>query len=107
MQEVDFEALATQADDELQQEKAKWFSILDKTDMSNPQNCFRTCLLRLAYSYARLIALSYGFQHSFGKNGGLDENPFLMRVSARKTHTVWVVTHESFDDSVFPLRRMS
>ena len=81
MQEVDFEALATQADDELQLEKAKWFSILDNTDMRDPENCFRTCLLRLAYSYARLIALSYGFQHAFGKNDGMDENPFLMRVS--------------------------
>jgi len=77
---VDFEALATQADDDLQRLKAKWFAILDQTDMTDPQNCFRTGLLRLAYSYARLIALSYGFQHAFGKSDGQDENPFLMRV---------------------------
>lgn len=49
--------------------------------MNDQQNCFRTGLLRLAYSYSRLIALSYGFQHAFGKNEGKDENPFLMRVS--------------------------
>ena len=84
VQEVDFEALATQADDELQQEKAKWFSILDKTDMGDPQNCFRTCLLRLAYSYARLMALYYGFQRAFGKNDGMDESHFLTRASIRR-----------------------
>ena len=47
--------------------------------MTDPQNSFRTGLLRLAYPYARLIALSYGFQHAFGK-GHTDENPFLQRV---------------------------
>ncbi|RXW24288.1 hypothetical protein EST38_g1583 [Candolleomyces aberdarensis] len=92
--EVDFEALATQADDDLQREKAKWFSILDKTDMSDPQNCFRTCLLRLAYSYARLIALSYGFQHAFGKNDGQDENPFLMRCLSAASDVVNAVVRD-------------
>ncbi|KAJ2922836.1 hypothetical protein H1R20_g14257, partial [Candolleomyces eurysporus] len=92
--EVDFEALATEADDELQREKAKWFSILDQTDMSDPQNCFRTCLLRLAYSYARLIALSYGFQHAFGKNDGQDENPFLMRCLSAASDVVNAVVRD-------------
>jgi hypothetical protein len=47
--------------------------------MNNPQNSFRTGLLKLAFPYARLVALSYGFQHAFGKNH-TDENPFLLRV---------------------------
>lgn len=57
-----------------------WFSKIAKTDLNDPQNCFRTGLLRLAYSYSRLVALSYGFQHAFGKVDDVDENPFLMRV---------------------------
>ena len=52
--------------------------------MSDPQYSFRTTLLHLAHSYARLITLSYGFQHAFGKNDGTDENPFLTRVSPLK-----------------------
>lgn len=63
----------------------KWFSRLAKTDMTDPQNCLRTGVLRLAYSYARLVALSFGFQHAFGKNDGTDENPFLLRVSSITT----------------------
>lgn len=51
--------------------------------MTDPQYSFRTALLHLAHSYARLVALSYGFQHAFGKNDGTDENPFLTRVSVR------------------------
>lgn len=77
--EVEFEAIATRTDDELQKLEKHWFSILATRGNGNAQARFRTGLLRLAYSYARLIALSYGFQHAFGKNDGLDENPFLQR----------------------------
>ena len=80
--ESDFEAIATETDDELKALGEKWMlTIHTQTDLSDPQNSFRTGLLKLAYSYSRLIALSYGFQHAFGKNDGKDENPFLMRVS--------------------------
>ncbi|KAF9453407.1 hypothetical protein P691DRAFT_694680 [Macrolepiota fuliginosa MF-IS2] len=75
---VDFEAISTATDDELKALGDKWFSLLETTNMNVPQNRFRTGLLRLAYSYSRLIALSYGFQHAFGKNT-TDENPFLIR----------------------------
>lgn len=77
---MNFEQIATETDDELQRLGEKWFSHLEQTDLTNPQNCFRTGLLKLAYSYSRLVALSYGFQHVFGKNHAR-ENPFLMRVS--------------------------
>ena len=79
-QEVDFERLASETDDQLAQLEEKWFATLATTDTSNPQNHFRSALLRLGYSYARLIALSFGFQHHFSKNHTI-ENPFLQRVS--------------------------
>jgi hypothetical protein len=72
--------LATETDDKLVQLGDKWFAKIAKTDMSDAQNRFRTGLLRLAYSYARLIALSFGFQHAFVKNRGDEENPFFDRV---------------------------
>lgn len=52
----------------------------ENTDPDNDAGKFRMCLLKLVYSYGRLVVLSYGFQHAFGKNN-TDENPFLMRVS--------------------------
>lgn len=79
IQEVDFEKISTDADDELKQLGEKWFTLLEQTDLGDPQNSFRTGLLKLAFPYARLVALSYGFQHAFGK-GNTDENPFLLRV---------------------------
>ncbi|KAJ3568477.1 hypothetical protein NP233_g5683 [Leucocoprinus birnbaumii] len=76
---ADFEAISTATDDELMALGNRWFTLFEKTtDMSVPRNRFRIGLLRLAYSYSRLIALSYGFQHAFGKNT-TDENPFLNR----------------------------
>lgn len=41
---------------------------------------FRTELLKMAYAYARLVALSTGLKHA--KGGQLDENTFIMRVGA-------------------------
>lgn len=76
---MDLETIAVQTDDELQALGEKWFGLLEKTDMTDPQNSFRTGLLRLAYSYARLGCLSYGFQQAFAKNQR-QENPFLIRV---------------------------
>ncbi|TFK27196.1 hypothetical protein FA15DRAFT_666700 [Coprinopsis marcescibilis] len=99
--DVDFEAIATETDDELQQLQEKWFSILRTTDLTEPQNRFRTGLLRLAYSYARLIALSYGFQHAFGKTDGQDENPFLTRCRNAASDVVRVVV----DDLCCPEQR--
>ncbi|KAF8656844.1 hypothetical protein AX16_002392 [Volvariella volvacea WC 439] len=76
--DANFEQIATETDDELQQLGRKWFTLIEETDLSDPQNSFRTGLLRLAYSYARLSCLSFGFQHAFGKNH-VRENPFLHR----------------------------
>ncbi|KAG6918634.1 hypothetical protein DXG01_012753 [Tephrocybe rancida] len=75
---VGFEKIAAETDDTLKQLATKWNAVLETTDLTDPQTSFRTGLLQLAYPYARLIALSYGFQHAFGKNN-TDENPFLTR----------------------------
>ena len=82
-QEVDFVRITSETDEELKCLKDKWMAIIvEQTDLSDPQNHFRTGLLKLAYSYARLVVLSFGFQHAFGKNQHA-ENPFLMRVSVK------------------------
>ncbi|TFK49594.1 hypothetical protein OE88DRAFT_357610 [Heliocybe sulcata] len=75
---ADFEAIATGADEQLKSLGEMWFACIEQQDLSDPQVRFRSGLLKLAYSYARLVALSYGFQHSFGKSDTGD-NPFLIR----------------------------
>ena len=80
-QNAEFEKLAAETDDQLQKLREQWFGvILESTDLDDYQNKFRTGLLKLAFSYNRLVVLSYGFQHAFRKNN-TDENPFLQRVS--------------------------
>ncbi|KZT29605.1 hypothetical protein NEOLEDRAFT_1127315 [Neolentinus lepideus HHB14362 ss-1] len=75
---ADFEAIATHADEQLKSLGEKWFACIEQQDLSDPQIRFRSGLLKLAYGYARLVALSYGFQNSFGK-GHTEDNPFLIR----------------------------
>lgn len=99
--DVDFERIATETDDELKKLQQKWFTILQTTDLNEPENRFRTGLLSLAYSYARLIALSYGFQHAFGKTDGQDENPFLLRC----LHAASDVVHAVVDEICVPTQR--
>ena len=80
---MDFEGLAIATDEELKRLGDKWFTVLDGLDMSDEQLCFRTGLLRLAYSYARMNVLSFGFQYAFGKESrGLGQDlDLLHRVS--------------------------
>ncbi|KAF9525684.1 hypothetical protein CPB83DRAFT_896852 [Crepidotus variabilis] len=91
--EVDFEAVATETDDKLQALYQKWMGVIhEKTDMNDPHNSFRTGLLNLAYSYARLVALSYGFQHALGKNDG--KYPLLHRCIKAASDVVNAVVHD-------------
>ncbi|KAH9064023.1 hypothetical protein EDB87DRAFT_1701527 [Lactarius vividus] len=76
--EIDLGKLASDTDDKIEQLRLRWFDMLEKTDIDEPQNRFRIGLLKLGYSYARLVALAFGFQHAFGKSN-TDENPFLIR----------------------------
>jgi len=71
--------IATETDDELARLGNHWFSRLDEFNTSNPLFIFRTGLLKMVFSYARLVALSFGLQHA--KEDHWDENSFLMRVS--------------------------
>jgi hypothetical protein len=82
--EIDLGRLATETDDKIESLRLQWFSEMKKTDTNDPQNRFRIGLLKLGYSYARLVALAFGFQHAFGKSNK-DENPFLKRVC----HQLW------------------
>ncbi|KAH9168828.1 hypothetical protein EDB89DRAFT_2073548 [Lactarius sanguifluus] len=76
--EIDLGKLASDTDDKIEQLRLRWFDMLEKTNIDEPQNRFRIGLLKLGYSYARLVALAFGFQHAFGKSN-TDENPFLIR----------------------------
>ncbi|KAF7312328.1 Zn(2)-C6 fungal-type domain-containing protein [Mycena indigotica] len=88
LRNVDFERVASDTDEQLKELGDKWQSLVNEaTDMTDSQNRFRSGLLKLAYSYARLVALSFGFQHAFGKNN-TDENPFLMRCLAAASDVV-------------------
>ncbi|KAL0572188.1 hypothetical protein V5O48_009783, partial [Marasmius crinis-equi] len=92
--DLNFEEVAINTDEELQQLEKRWWPILHaNVDMDDPQGVFRIGLLKLAYSYSRLIALSYGFQHAFGKNGSNDQNekPFLMRCISAATDVITAV----------------
>jgi hypothetical protein len=68
--------LATETDDELASVGDHWFKQLD--EFKKP-NLFRNGLLKMVFSYSRLLVLSFGLQHA--KEDYLDENSFLMRVS--------------------------
>ncbi|KAJ6570517.1 hypothetical protein DFH09DRAFT_1261132 [Mycena vulgaris] len=90
---IDFEALATEADENLQGLADQWRLVLDQTDMKNRQNRYRCGMVKLAFSYARLVALSFGFQHAFGKNNA-DENPFFMRCLTAASDVVTATVHD-------------
>lgn len=73
--------LASETDDKLARLWETWIALIRQhNDPNDPQAVFRNGLLRLAYSYARLTALSFGFQYDFAKNP--DGHDFLLwRVS--------------------------
>jgi hypothetical protein len=78
-QDVDLRKLACDTDEELQHLANKWFTILDAIPYPDNQTRFRTGLLRLAYNYARLCCLSYGFHYAFSKKN-VDETTLFNRV---------------------------
>lgn len=85
--DTDWERLAAETDDEVFRLGEKWFAI---TGLSkDPQSEFRTALLKLAYSYARLAILSYAFQHAVSKNKFTEESfPILARCLRAATDVV-------------------
>lgn len=78
--ELDLDKLASEFDDKLVALKHHWAAIIDKnTDAGSVQSHFRIGLVWLGYTYARLVALSFGLQHLSGQNR-LEDNPFVTRV---------------------------
>ncbi|KAH8099947.1 hypothetical protein BXZ70DRAFT_893935 [Cristinia sonorae] len=79
-QALNIAQLASETDDKLARLWETWIALIRQHTYSNdpndPQANFRNSLLRLAYSYARLTALSFGFQYDFAKNP--DGREFLL-----------------------------
>lgn len=91
------EEVTQQFEDEIEKLGQKWFNHIGRltppegmqwelvrktiTDQCiDTQLVFRLDLLRLEYSYNRLVALSFGFQHAFHKIVPGRESAFLDRV---------------------------
>lgn len=65
---LDIAKLASDTDDEIAKLWETWVTrVRDHCDPQDPMSNFRTSLLELGYSYARLITLSFGLQYAFGK----------------------------------------
>lgn len=89
---------ASDTDDALRQLGESWFKRLDEVEEEKTEIwAYRTELLRMAYAYARLIALSTGLKHA--KEGQLDENTFIMRVGRS------ILLTSSWLDSFLPVLR--
>ncbi|KAI0926056.1 hypothetical protein AcV5_008620 [Taiwanofungus camphoratus] len=98
---IDFSELASEADDQLARLWETWIARIRELHLTDPQSCFRTGLLRLAFSYARLSVLSVGFQRAFSKAGS-GELPFLWRCLRAATDVVKAVV----DDVGVPSQRI-
>jgi hypothetical protein len=83
--------LACETDDTLVGLRERWQSIFaandDPTDLRAK---FRTSLIDLAVSYARLVALSIGMK----RHGGSTEDPFIMRCWHAARAVCFVVVNE-------------
>lgn len=77
---MDLRQLAVETDEELRQLEDKWFGIILASATPDKHARFRVGLLRLAYSYARLCCLSYGFHYAFSKKN-VDETQLFDRVN--------------------------
>ncbi|OCH94437.1 hypothetical protein OBBRIDRAFT_722948 [Obba rivulosa] len=99
---IDFAQIASETDDHLARLRETWMARIRETDMNDIQNRFRTGLLKLAYSYARLTVLAVGFQQTFGKAGTPTDVSFLWRCLRAATDVVNVVV----DDIGVPSQRI-
>lgn len=92
--EVDLAKIASETDDRLARLWETWIPRVREANTGDQQSHFRTGLLKLAFSYARLSVLSVGFQYSFGKAAATDEEPFLWRCLRAATDTVKAVVED-------------
>lgn len=91
---ANFTQIASETDDELARVGVHWFHQLDRIEPKSAMFIFRTGLLKMAFSYARLIALSSGLQHA--KEDCLDENSFLMRCFERASDVINAFVHRLY-----------
>lgn len=91
---ANFTQIASETDDELARVGAHWFNQLDGIEPKSPMFIFRTGLLKMAFSYSRLVVLSSGLQHA--KEDHLDENSFLMRCFTRASDVINAFVHRLY-----------
>ncbi|KZS92814.1 hypothetical protein SISNIDRAFT_455434 [Sistotremastrum niveocremeum HHB9708] len=82
-------------EDEIEKLGQKWFNHIGRlTPPEDTQLVFRLDLLRLEYSYNRLVALSFGFQHAFHKIVPGRESAFLDRCYRAATETLNIIIND-------------
>ncbi|KAG1779202.1 hypothetical protein EV702DRAFT_126760 [Suillus placidus] len=91
---ANFTQIASETDDELARVGAHWFHQLDGIEPKSAMFIFRTGLLKMVFSYARLVVLSSGLQHA--KEDHLDENSFLMRCFTRASDVIKAFVHRLY-----------
>lgn len=91
---TNFTQIASETDDELASVGAHWFHQLDSIEPKSAMFIFRTGLLKMVFSYARLVVLSSGLQHA--KEDHLDENSFLMRCFTRASDLIHAFVHRLY-----------
>ncbi|TCD60602.1 hypothetical protein EIP91_009820 [Steccherinum ochraceum] len=93
--------LASETDDKLAHLWESWIALIRQHDPKDAQSTFRNGLLRLAYSYARLSALSFGFQYDFAKKP--EGNDFLLWRCLRAAKDV---LHAYLDEIATPSQKV-
>ncbi|KAH9949980.1 hypothetical protein B0H21DRAFT_832802 [Amylocystis lapponica] len=101
-QDANVSGIASETDDHLAELWGIWDARIREQNFKDRQALFRTGLLKLAFSYARLTVLSVGFQHSFSKTGTNDEVPFMKRCLRAAMDVVTAVV----DDIGIPEQRV-
>ncbi|KAL4064986.1 hypothetical protein V8B97DRAFT_2105687 [Scleroderma yunnanense] len=74
---LNFTKIASETDDALRSLGERWFHRLDEFDRESQESVFRSELLKMAFAYQRLVALSAGLKYA--KTGELAESAFLER----------------------------
>ncbi|KAI0091326.1 hypothetical protein BDY19DRAFT_886393 [Irpex rosettiformis] len=100
---IDLAVLAAETDDQLARLWEQWLNLLrENTDPSDVLSNFRNRLLRLAYSYARMSVLSFGFQYAFGKTSVGQDVTLLWRCM----RAAFDVTNAILENITYPDHRV-
>ncbi|KAJ3554389.1 hypothetical protein NM688_g3138 [Phlebia brevispora] len=92
---LDMASFAAETDDELTRLWEVWMArIHEHADVDDLRTNFRTGLLRLNYSYARMSVLSFGFQYAFGKQSMAQDLMLLQRCLHAATDVLNVVLQD-------------